>query len=105
GFGHHRKYLSHFARTTTGKKSDQILIAVTVDLPRLKPFDHWMPHQKRAEPRCSVQIGLKWKNAQHEIDEMRHLLDASTVPCPDLWADVIDCLLALRSPSQRARES
>src|SRR6266700_7905100 len=58
-----------------------------------------------AESRCGVEISLKRKNAQHKIDQMRHPLDAATVPRPNLQADVINCLVALRLSSQRARES
>ena len=103
GFDHHRKDFSHFARTTARKKSDQILITVSVDLLRLKPFDHWMTDKHCAESRRGVEISLKRKNAEHKIDEARHFFNAATVPRPDLWADVVDCLVALRLPSQRAR--
>src|SRR4029077_16135295 len=105
GFDHHRKDFSHFARTTARKKSDQILITVSVDLLRLKPFDHWMTDKHCAESRCGVESGLKRKNAQHKIDEMRHPLDAATIPRPDLRADVINCFVTLRLPSQSARQS
>src|SRR4029077_5498091 len=105
GFDHHRKDFSHFARTTARKKSDQILITVSVDLLRLKPFDHWMTDKHCAESRRGVEISLKRKNAQHKIDEMRHFFYAPAVPRPDLRADVVDCFLAMRLPSQGTRQS
>src|SRR5262249_15813972 len=64
-----------------------------------------MTDKHRAEPRCGVKIGFKGKNAEHEIDEARHFSDASTVPRPNLRADVINCLVAFRMLSQRARQS
>src|SRR4029077_17800318 len=105
GFDHHRKDFSHFARTTARKKSDQILITVSVDLLRLKPFDHWMTDKHCAESRRGVEISFERKNAEHKIDEARHFFDAPTVPCPDLRADVINSFVALRVPSQSARQS
>src|SRR5206468_5279412 len=92
GFDHHGKDFSHFARTTARKKSDQILITVSVDLLRLKTFDPWMTDKHCAESRCGVEIGLKRKNAQHKVDEVSHPLDAATVPRTDLRDDVINGL-------------
>ena len=50
GFDHHRKDLSYFARTTAREKSDQILITMSLDLLRLKSFDHRMTDEHGMEP-------------------------------------------------------
>src|SRR4029077_12347234 len=104
-FDHHGKDFSYFARTAARKKPDQILITVSFDLLRLKPFDHWMTDKHCAESRRSVEISFERKDAQYKIDEARHFFDAPTVPCPDLRADVINSFVALRVPSQSACQS
>src|SRR4029077_17951748 len=87
------------------KKSDQILITVSVDLLPFQPVDHWMTDKHCPKSRCDVNICLERKNAQHKIDESHHFFDAPTVPRPDLRADVINSFVALRLPSQCARQS
>ena len=58
-----------------------------------------MTDKNRAQARFAVEIGLKRKNAEHQIDQARHLFDPAPVPCPDLRADVVDGFLALRLPA------
>src|SRR5215469_9902826 len=52
-----------------------------------------------------VEIDFKRKNAEHQIDEMRHSFDAPAVPSPYLGTDVVNYLLARRLPSQCAGET
>src|SRR5262245_64841914 len=64
-----------------------------------------MTDKHGAKSRCGVEIGLKRENAEYEIDEARHFFYASTVPRPNLRTDVINCFMAMRTLSQRARQS
>src|SRR5438874_11784088 len=64
-----------------------------------------MTYKQRTQASLVVKIDLKRKNAEHQIDEVRHSLDASAVPSPYLRADVVNCLLVRRLSSQCARET
>src|SRR5262249_14176889 len=87
------------------KKTDQIEITRSLDLLRLKVFNHWMTDKNRAQTRFAVEIGLKRKNAEHQIDQARHLLDPAPIPCPDLWANVVDGFRVLQLLAERTGES
>ena len=64
-----------------------------------------MTNEQRAQASLVVEIDFKRKNAEHQIDEVRHSLDASAVPSPYLGADVVNYLLLPRLSSQCARET
>ena|SRR5437763_11941781 len=64
-----------------------------------------MTNKQRAQASLLVEIDFKRKNAEHQIDEVRHSLDASAVPSPYLRADVVNYLLVARLFSQCARET
>src|SRR5215510_10247792 len=59
-----------------------------------------MTNKQRAQAGLVVEIDFKRKNAEHQIDEVRHSLDASAVPSPYLGADVVNYLLSRRLSSQ-----
>ena len=64
-----------------------------------------MTNKQRAQAHLVVEIDFKGKNAEYQIDEVRHSFDASTVPGPYLGTDVINYLLSRRLSSQRAGET
>ena len=64
-----------------------------------------MTNKQRAQASLVVEIDFKWKNAEHQIDEVRHSLDASAVPSPYLRADVVNYLLLPRLCSQCTRKT
>src|SRR5207248_11492068 len=64
-----------------------------------------MTNKQRAQAHLVVEIDFKGKNAEYQIDEVRHSFDASTVPGPYLGTDVICYLLSRRLSSQRAGET
>src|ERR1051326_1864835 len=103
-FHHYRKDFPHFARTTAREKSDQIWIALKIDLPCLQSFHHRVTDEYGAHARLLVEIGLKRKDAEHQIDRARHFVDASRVPSPNLRTDIVNYLLLWRLPLQRARQ-
>src|SRR5262249_41803904 len=90
---------------TARKQPNQIRIALSIDLLRLESLDHGVADKHRAESRFHVEIRLERENAEHEIDEARHLFNPAAVPCPDLRADIIDYFVALQLPVQRAGQS
>ena len=62
-----------------------------VDLPLcLQVLDHRMADKDRTQTGSFVELGLEWKNAEHQVEPARHLRDAPPVPGPDLRADVVD---------------
>ena len=64
-----------------------------------------MTNKQRPQASLVVEIDFKRKNAEHQIDEVRHSLDASAVPSPYLGADVVNYLLLTRMSAQCARET
>src|SRR5205807_894636 len=103
-FDHYRKDFPHFTRATAREKPDQIWIALKIALPCLQSFHHRVTDEYGAHARFLVEIGLKRKDAEHQIDRARHSFDASWVPSPNLRADIVNQLLLWRLPSQRAGE-
>src|ERR1700746_1922744 len=61
-----------------------------------------MTDKRRGQACLAVDIGFKRKNAEHQVDGVRHSFDASSVPSPYLRADVINDFLSRRLPSQCA---
>ena len=59
-----------------------------------------MTDKQGAQTSLGVEIDFKWKDAEDQIDEMRHSRDASAVPGPYLGTDVINDLLPWCFPSQ-----
>src|SRR5438067_13887723 len=103
-FHHDRKNLAHFAKPAAGEKSDEIWIARFAGASRREIFDHRMADENRAQPRLIVELRFEWKDAEHQVEIMRHLPDAPAVPGPDLRADVINYLETGRPSPQRTRE-
>src|SRR5262245_66323842 len=64
-----------------------------------------MTNKQRAQASLVVEIDFKRKNADHQSDQVCHSLDASAVPSPYLWTDVVDHLLSRRLLSQRTCET
>src|SRR4029453_9515750 len=52
-----------------------------------------------------IHGGLEKEKTKEEGEKTRHLLDASAIPGPDLWADVVNYLLLPRLPSQCVRQT
>src|ERR1043165_1827674 len=64
-----------------------------------------MTNEQCSQARLVVEIDFKRKNAEHQVDVVRHSLDTSAVPGPYLGADVINYLLLLRLSAKCARET
>src|ERR1700719_1320100 len=64
-----------------------------------------MADEYRAQSALIVEVGFKRKDAEHQIEPARHLLDAAAVPGPHLRADVINYFFRRQALPQRAGES
>src|SRR4026208_1220836 len=64
-----------------------------------------MTNEQGPQASLVVKIDFKRKNAEHQIDEVRHSPDASAIPSPYLGADVVNDLLLPRLSAQCARET
>src|SRR5947208_14685018 len=64
-----------------------------------------MTNKYCAQAGLVVEVRLERKDAEHQIEEARHLFDAATIPSPDLWADIVNYFLVRRLLPQCARET
>src|SRR4029453_19338690 len=64
-----------------------------------------MTNKQRARASLAIEINFKRKNAEHQIDEVRHSRDAPAVSSPYLRADVVNYLLLRSLASQCTRET
>src|SRR5437870_10050517 len=64
-----------------------------------------MANKYCAQAGLVVEVRLERKDAEHQIEEARHLFDAATIPSPDLWADIVNYFLVWRLLPQCAREA
>src|ERR1700730_14518967 len=64
-----------------------------------------MADEDRAQSALIVELGFERKDAEHQIEPARHLLDATAVPGPHLRTDVVNNFLRRRSLSQDAGEA
>ena len=65
-------------------------------------LDHGMADENCAQSALIVELGFKRKDTEHQIEPVRHLLDAAAVPGPHLRTDVINYFLRLQPLPQRA---
>src|ERR1700681_1465268 len=64
-----------------------------------------MADEDCAQSALIVELGFERKDAEHQIEPARHLLDPAAVPGPDLRADVVNNFLRWRLFPQRACET
>ena len=105
GFQHDRENLADFAEPAPGEKADQVMLPFLVRSQGREILNHRMPDEDGAESRFVVELRLKRKYAEHQLQVARHLADSSPVPRPDLGADVVDDLQGRRFLLQSARQT
>src|SRR5215472_6151884 len=62
-----------------------------------------MANEDRAQAALVVEIGFERKNAEHQIQPTRHLLDATAIPRPNLGTDVVNDFLRRFFPQRASK--
>src|SRR5438093_13750793 len=64
-----------------------------------------MADKFRPQSRLIIELGFERKDAEHEIEKAGHLFYSTTVPRPNLRANVVNYFSFSRSPSQGPGEA
>ena len=64
-----------------------------------------MPDEDGAQAGLIVELRFEGKNAEHEVEALRHLRDAAAIPRPDLRADVVDDFQLRQFSAERAGQA
>lgn len=98
------KELGDLAAAAAGKEADEVGFAGEVEAAGLVVFHEGVAAEDGGQADAFVEVFFEGKDADHEVEPLRHFGDAAAVPGPDLGADVINEAAAEASAAQGGGE-
>lgn len=98
------KELGDLAAAAAGKEADEVGFAGKVEAAGLVVFHEGVAAEDGGQADAFVEGFFEGKDADHEVEPLRHFGDAAAVPGPNLGADVVDEAAAKAGAAQGGGE-